>query len=57
MLFLRGKQSITLSRPQAEEIASLYADCTIVDIDGQYFLQFENPVEAAQEYRKFIQNH
>ena len=57
VLFLRGKQSIPLSRPQSENVAAFYADCTIVDIDGQYFLQFENPVEAAQEYRKFIQNH
>lgn len=54
VLFLRGKDSTVLSRPQAEEIAGLYRDCTIVDIDGRYNLQLENPEGAASAYRDFI---
>ncbi|WP_313802190.1 alpha/beta hydrolase [Sphingobium sp.] len=54
VLILRGAQSRALSREQAEEMARCWKDARVVDVEGRYTLQFEDPVGTANAITAFL---
>ena len=51
---LRGSSGAELSREQAESMAGFWRDARIIDIEGDYALQMENPAGLAQALADFV---
>jgi 2-(acetamidomethylene)succinate hydrolase len=51
---LRGSSGVELTREQAESMASFWPDARIVDVEGDYALQMENPGGLAQALADFV---
>lgn len=51
---LRGRSGVELSRDQAESVVNLWPDAQIIDVEGDYALQMENPAGLAQALEKFV---
>jgi pimeloyl-ACP methyl ester carboxylesterase len=45
---LRGTHSSELTMTQAKEIAGCWKDAAVVDVEGDYALQMENPAGLAE---------
>jgi len=50
---LRGGRSSELSAGQAKEIAACWKDAVVIDVEGDYALQMENPAGLAQAMLSF----
>ena len=50
---VRGSRSSHLTREEAERIAAFWRDCRIVEVDGDYALEVENPHGLAQAILEF----
>ena len=48
MAILRGTHSSELTVEQAKEIAGCWKNATVIDVEGDYALQMENPTGLAQ---------
>ena len=53
VVILRGTHSSELTAAQAAEIASCWKDATVVDVEGDYALQMENPAGLARALADF----
>jgi pimeloyl-ACP methyl ester carboxylesterase len=51
---LRGSRGAELTRAQAESLVSFWPNARIVDVEGDYALQMENPSGLAQALMEFI---
>ena len=51
---LRGSSGAELTRAQAESVINFWPNARIVDVDGDYALQMENPAGLAQALMEFI---
>jgi 2-(acetamidomethylene)succinate hydrolase len=51
---LRGASGAELTREQAERVAGFWPDARIVDVEGDYALQMENPAGLAQALMDFV---
>jgi 2-(acetamidomethylene)succinate hydrolase len=52
---LRGSHSSELTSQQAEEIAGCWKNAVVIDVEGDYALQMENPVGLAQALSRFAE--
>jgi len=50
---LRGSHSSELTVAQAKEIAACWTNAVVIDVEGDYALQMENPVGLAQALSRF----
>jgi pimeloyl-ACP methyl ester carboxylesterase len=50
---LRGTASSELTLAQAKEIAGFWKNAVVVDVEGDYALQMENPAGLAQALASF----
>ncbi|MET4204410.1 MULTISPECIES: alpha/beta hydrolase [unclassified Bradyrhizobium] len=57
VLILRGSLGDALTREQADEIAGFWRDAHVVDIEGHYALQLENPVATAKAIETFLSSN
>ncbi len=53
VVILRGSASSELTLAQAKEIAGCWKNAVVVDVEGDYALQMENPVGLAQALSAF----
>ena len=51
---LRGSSGAELSADQAKEIAACWTKAVVIDVEGDYALQMENPAGLAQALSDFI---
>jgi 2-(acetamidomethylene)succinate hydrolase len=51
---LRGSSGAELTREQAESVVNLWPDAQIVDVEGDYALQMENPAGLAHALKDFV---
>lgn len=54
VLLLRASRGASPSRDQADEIAKCWKRAKVVDVDGYYALQLENPSGTAAEIQAFL---
>ena len=54
---VRGSRSSHLTREEAERIAAFWRDCRIVEVDGDYALEVENPHGLGQAILEFTRVH
>jgi hypothetical protein len=50
---LRGTVSSELTLAQAKEIAGCWKNAVVIDVEGDYALQMENPTGLAQALSRF----
>jgi len=55
VVILRGTHSSELTAIQAKEIAACWKDATVVEVEGDYALQMENPAGLAQALTAFAE--
>jgi hypothetical protein len=51
---VRGAASTHLTRQEAERVAPLWRDSRIIEVDGDYVLQMENPDGLALAILDFV---
>ena len=51
---LRGTRSSELTVAEAKEIAGCWKNASVIDVDGDYALQMENPTGLAQALVRFV---
>ena len=51
---VRGTRSSELTAEQAKEIAGCWKNAVVIDVEGDYALQMENPVGLAQALLSFV---
>ncbi|OAF19181.1 alpha/beta fold hydrolase [Bradyrhizobium neotropicale] len=56
VLILRASLGAALTREQADEIARFWRNAHVVDVEGHYALQLENPAGAAKAITTFLSN-
>jgi len=54
VLIMRASLGAALSREQADEIARFWRNAQVVDVEGHYALQFENPAGATKAITRFL---
>jgi pimeloyl-ACP methyl ester carboxylesterase len=53
VVILRGSRTSELTLAQAKEIAGCWKNAVVVDVEGDYALQMENPAGLAQALAGF----
>jgi pimeloyl-ACP methyl ester carboxylesterase len=53
VVILRGSRSTHLTREEAECVARFWKDCRVVEVEGDYSLEMENPDGLARAIRDF----
>jgi pimeloyl-ACP methyl ester carboxylesterase len=51
---LRGTYSSELSAPEADRIVSCFRDCKVIEVEGDYWLELENPTGLAEAISQFV---
>jgi len=54
VVILRGSHTAELTLAQAKEIAGCWKNAVVVDVEGDYALQMENPAGLAKTLTDFI---
>lgn len=54
VLILRASSGDALTREQADEVAGFWRNARVVDVEGHYALQLENPLGAAKAITTFL---
>ena len=54
VVILRGSRTSELTLAQAKEIAGCWKNAVVVDVEGDYALQMENPDGLAQALSRFV---